>query len=475
MIAVPKIVEIGSAVYLQGLGERKRFIIKKSETPNFLPDEISAECQLAEKLLGKQVGEQVTIRDDQYGKSVLVIEQIQTQYGAQLADCFSDFEARFPENKSMVRVDSTHSEIKLLASLDDREKYCNTVMDLYSDTKICSSAAAELLGVDESDFWSSMINVPGRSLNAFDGDSYAPIIGGIFRESNSISLDMMALHNLYSLDLLQVLETFPMSVIVSQFVFDELRGKTLVGDIKHRVAFYGAKVDGKYRMIENQSDSNDESLKLREKISDTIFRCFSRVGAERLFVEGKDHFDKIVAAIGWSAAGTYATAFIERNLAICDDNVFRHLINSNVPSCRTASTFQLLFYLEEIGTLTKAERLKKVETMILQGTKRIPISIDQLVFALESRLWEPSADVIRIFERLSDPSLDTDSVARVITGFLRELWTQLSTSNLRLRRNDRQALSLRLAQFINHNFRDLPIARSEIIGALSLNLQIGFY
>ena len=138
-------VAIGSAVCVHDdLNSTFRwFVLEETERPNADFEEISARSSLAQELIGKRVGDRVTLARGQMQTRTGTIRQIMPKYVRRFQDVMAEMQVRFGDRSSVeaVHVGSTKEEAakgleKVLESVKRREGAIREVRRIYDELPV---------------------------------------------------------------------------------------------------------------------------------------------------------------------------------------------------------------------------------------------------------------------------------------------------------------------------------------------------
>lgn len=234
-IVTPAEVGRGTAVRFSELEFGEQWVVIE-DSPNPRPgtEEISPDSPLANSLLGRRVGDIVTLSLSSGRPRTAVIKEVKSKYLHVVHDVFTNWQLRFP-NDSYVQIFN--------ASKED-EDTGEIVPDL-TDIKMVADTQLEQLNAIEQAYSNSFVSIDGfaRSVGRlpFNATCYLAANPGLFlrsnqgseeertsallslESSNTLVLDITALAMAFNLDLRSVLKRWPGKLLVSQHTALELR------------------------------------------------------------------------------------------------------------------------------------------------------------------------------------------------------------------------------------------------------------
>ena len=219
----PVVVAPGCAVRIKDGGEEQWWhILEDGEEPHG-PRELSPDNDLAQLLLGRSVGDVVVLRQS-LGEVSCEITALQSKYVRAFQETCEVFPIRFPDNKSLSRVEMDSNFTHFFQSIELRNQHVRNVEGLYKSHQLPFASFCSLIGSTTLTTWPEYIAQPARRLYFGTGsDQETNEAGELLRDADEIVLGMVALLTVHRLRLAEQLRTRFSRITIPQLVFDEIQ------------------------------------------------------------------------------------------------------------------------------------------------------------------------------------------------------------------------------------------------------------
>ena len=218
----PEIVGPGCVVSIKSdEGEQWWQVLEEGEERSG-PRDLYSEDELAQRLLGRSVGETIVLRQGLEDLSY-EITVIQSKYVRAYQDTFEGFSTRFPDNMSLSRVKLDDDFTQIFQSIELRHQHVRNAEELYKSDKLPFASFCDLIGISTLEVWPEYTAQPSMRLRFGTGsDQETNEASGLLRDAHGIVLDMIALLTVHRLGLAEHLRTRFRRVAIPQQVFDEI-------------------------------------------------------------------------------------------------------------------------------------------------------------------------------------------------------------------------------------------------------------
>lgn len=221
-----KQVRAGTTIHLSADDGREQvFTIVEGLDADLHRGELLPSDPLAMKLLGRSIGESVTLKETELEIVVLRIARIESQYVHAFQETLLNFSTWFPaqtEGPDKLTVDDAGID-KVLHLVSRRSAHVESVLDLYRANRITLGMLAQLVGRSLVEVWFGLQSGGETRIIASKGqDESASTEVAELASTQELVLDLVAVLTFASLGLLPVLKNRFKLVLTTQFVFDEI-------------------------------------------------------------------------------------------------------------------------------------------------------------------------------------------------------------------------------------------------------------
>ena len=224
-VKVPESVEVGTIVLLRGDSDEQWWHILETGEESHISNKVAKNSDLAQRLLGRQRGERVTLQEEGIQELSYIIEDIQSKYVHALQETTLLYPTRFPDNTHLSSIPVTQEGVaKIFGLVEERDRYFRKLHELYRDEPVPFAFLSASLGVPAPEFWRACTKSDEIRIRFGSGDDReSQKAQEVLRSADKIVLDMLALLTVHELGLGQKLRDRFKQVAVPQSILDELR------------------------------------------------------------------------------------------------------------------------------------------------------------------------------------------------------------------------------------------------------------
>lgn len=386
-------------------------ILEDGEEPNG-PRDLSPDDDLAQRLLGRKVGD-VVVFGQAIGAISCEITELQSKYVRAFQETCVEFSLRFPDDMSLSRIEMDSNFTPVFQSIELRHQYISNVKNLYKSRQLPFASYCSLIGTTTLSAWHEYTVLPDGRLHFGTGsDQETNEAGELLRDAEAIVLDMVALLTVHRLELAEHLRKRFSRITIPQLVFDEIQHEVDRMKIGPAPSGYmGKDAEGRYRL----SEMTQDAWKKRQAYARSVLELadnFERIPSYPL-LDADDPEGAIEALTPTGAGAIFAgdEQFEIRPVLISDDlpqaNVARSLgfgpVNSQA----------LLTELLRVDVITAAEYSSKIEDLVLMNYWFVRISAKDILWSLEANRYQTTLGTRAMLRTLSGPDCSEEAAASV--------------------------------------------------------------
>ncbi|MBX3150294.1 DUF4297 domain-containing protein [Candidatus Obscuribacterales bacterium] len=432
-LKTPEQVTVGSCVKLKREpdGSELQFVMLSADQKITDQNELTEKDSLAQLLLDKKVGEQITLKAGTPEQFSYTVAELKTEYVAAFQRILIEFPTRFPESKAIEAV-NVEQEARLMAAVDERHKFGTKLIAAYESGQVTVAKVAEHLGQSRASVVLGLLD-SGTKIMASDGsnESQAAEIDAI-KDTEWLVLDLTALIGAARLGLQDsIAYGFKGKILVPTAVLDELLLIRHDDEFGSREGMYVGKAGEAYRITEFSDEGAKQRQELISQIRNFIDSHATLAHSYFGLEDGREKVERVRNALGWS---TYAAAQIAREknaLMYCDDLLSRRCAEATW-SVRTIWTRTVLQRLLQDAILSEDEFREAIYKMALFNYWFLPLSAEDLFFALKTNDFSINKNVVAVFEKLQDADVDAGTLVVVLSELLKQVWLQVPVEEKRL-------------------------------------------
>ena len=460
----PVVVEPGCSVRIKD-EEQWWHILEDGEEPNG-PRELSPEDGLAQRLLGRSVGDVVVLRQA-FGNVRYEIAEIQSKYVRAFQDTCGEFSLRFPDDTSLSHVEMDSNFTPIFQSIELRHQYISNVEELYKSYQLPFASFCSLIGNTTLTAWPEYTAQPARRLLFGTGsDQETNEAGELLRDADAIVLDMVALLTVHKLRLAEHLRARFSRITIPQLVFDEIQNDVNRMRIEPAPSGHmGKDGKGRYRLTEMTEDVWKEKQAYARSVlelADTIERIPSY---SMLDADDPEGIIDVLTPIGADAVFAGDEQSRARPVLISDDLVQSILARSL--GVGAVNSQALLMELLRSNVISAEEYSSKIEELVLLNYWFVRIRAEDILWSLEANGYQTSPGTRAMLTTLSGPDCVEDTAASVGAEVIATL---AKTKGPRVQQQFNLLLDLVLAAIRQGRHTDLVLLKfkAEVASRLAL-------
>jgi len=406
----PVAVEPGCSVRIKDK-EQWWHILEDGEEPNG-PRELPPDSGLAQRLLGRSIGDVVVLRQGP-GNVSYEIAELQSKYVRAFQETCVEFSLRFPDDMSLSLVEMDSNFTQFFQSIELRHQHVRNAEELYESNRLPFASFCSLIGSSTLAVWPDYAAQPDRRIH-FGTGSYeeANEAGDLLRDADAIVLDMVALLTVHRLRLAEHLRKRFSRITIPQLVFDEIQNYVYQMRIGPAPSGYaGRGEEGRYTLTETPEDV----WKKRQAYALSVLELadtFERIPSYSI-LDADDPEGAIEALTPAGAGAIFAgdEQFEVSPVLISDDlpqaNVARWL------GLGAVNSQALLIELLRSDAITAVEYSSKIEELVLMNYWFVRIRAEDILWSLEANGYQTSSGTQAMLATLSGPDCVEDTAASV--------------------------------------------------------------
>ncbi|MBW4455307.1 MAG: hypothetical protein KME55_22770 [Nostoc indistinguendum CM1-VF10] len=484
-------VRANSAVCLQDqYGTSSWFILVDEDNAEVKQDEVNLKDFLAQKLLGKVIGDEVTLKDDYITKDTRKIIDIKSKYVYAFQKSLELLESRFPDTPGfwMVQIDINESKDQLPKSiqnvLDKSSDDFLEVEKLYKQHGLPLGVFAKLVNRDVLSVWGGLISKEDLGIRCCIGTAEERNHANSLLVTKPIKLviDIVSILTLHGLNAADVVVNAFGKLGIAQSTIDILQ-KALknyrVNELKESAFFI--KEGNKYFIHETPPESVKSFADYLEKIiywintNCEILPCNAALDIKR------DERMELEELIGTSFSDTILIASEAGNLLYSDDLTLRQFAKAKF-DIDGVWTQLVLMHCQNMNVFEKDDYNEAVIKLVLSNYHYTSINAQILIEAAKKSDWlvrRPFTNLLSLISKNGSSSLlilneqidrmSLNSIITVTVEFIYELWRQHKMQQISDERRD--SLVMEMLSSMVHGRQN----RSAIIKQLITEVKRKFY
>ncbi|WP_262694102.1 tetratricopeptide repeat protein [Kordiimonas aquimaris] len=404
-------------------GNETNFVIENDQALQVSSSYLPSSHNFVTMFLGKQVGDEIPGREDIHWQIV----EIKHKYLHLFHTLHEEYDKLIGTNPTIQRmhIDKDNPDFDIIfEQARQQHEHATAILDQYAKKKIPARLIADWLKVTPMDFYDE---IPGLSTDLASNDGnydkmMAAVQLAVDAQDKGCVIDLLTLHILYKLDLLDEVRSYVGEIRVPQSHIDAHLQRC--DEIQINVGRDGgslAPVGDKFTLIETPASVRQMRLDAAHQelaaLRQTVTTCpVIAASPETLDREGDplfpdDFWDDVLVAQD------------EGLLLISDDYVFRQLASHSF-DIKLTGLQALLAAMAEKGALSFEDYATAVAQMA--RNKHLILTVSAPVL---HSVWQTDPDLFEsLLSQLCYPSADPYSHLVVATGLLIELWVDLPAS-----------------------------------------------
>ena len=385
--------------------------------------ELTADHELALRLMGLRIGDKVILRQD-LEELEYEVAAVQSKYVRAYQETLEEFSTRFPGNQSMSRIPVDDNDFtKILNTVDRRHQFVRETERLYLAGQLPLASFSSFLGLSPIEVWRGCTAI-GQTYIRFSTGSIeeANRDAGLLSCTNSIVLELIALLTIHELGISQHLHQRFDQILVPQHVIDELQdalGKAELGPPK---AHLGKSGDGTYTLTEVSDDEWNEWCEHIRSILD-LAESFHRISSFGLLdVDDVDEQIELLTHAGVGVVYSRDEESKSQSPLVSDDlgmsGVARYLKRGVV------NTQTILEELLRSEVITPDQYACWIERLIMLNYRNVRVRPRDIFLRLEKSQYVTTEETRAMIKVLEAPDCSEDCAIAVAASVVNLLATR---------------------------------------------------
>lgn len=425
-------VAVDTAVCVESIGGKKEwYTIEDRVDSDVRLGEININHSLAKELLGKRVGDEVSLRSSDIQIERGKIVEIKSKFVAALHNSTESFNTMFPEDHSFIALKLDFSDDKpipdsFMKMLDkDRDRH-DKVVEIYNTGKVGLAMLSSMLGRNMVDTWGYAIKNKDIGIRSSTGNIAERKMANELLRNNDVplALDLTAILTLHGLDSATLVSEQYGKLLIPQSTVDHLKEVVSYREGIESEGFTTlAHEDGEYVRTEVSQEMIKNNLTYLKSILRWLYdKCTILPCTEALSLESSKK-SLLYKALGKPSSETVLLAKQEKALLYADDSWLRSLAKNEF-GVEGVWTQAVLEKLVANNTLSKVDYEKKILKLLLSNYSFLPVSGDTLIEASKQAGWRLEPPLTDVISKITPSSSDIRSLLPVVEDFAILLFTR---------------------------------------------------
>ncbi len=463
-------------------GNREWYIIESRDDADIRRREFKSDHQLAKRLMGKSIGEEILFSESHFSKEIGKIIEIKSKYVYALHESMNDYEKLFPDASGLfgLRLDLSDRDGGIPAGLqiilDEATRIRESqskVEELYKKGQLTVGAFAKFIGRDVLKVWGGLIQRSDLGLRCARGTLEERVQAEkLFEEKPKLIVDVISLMTIHGLKAHDIVTLAFGKLGIAQSTLEliqnrlyELRGIESKGYMQ-----IGKEGDTNVREVISEDEVKTQIEKF-EAILTWISENCDVLPVTSALEMNRAHREHLEELIGESFVDTILIANQEGHILFSDDERLRSLAKTdfNVDGVWTQSVLGYCLRHNYLEKKTFDEMTVKLASSHYYHTS---IDAHALIEAARQAEWSPSSPFTTLIQHLTGKYSDLSAI-NVGTDFLYELWKQpiieqrrdfliLTLIDALTDGRNRAQVLQRLAILVGQKFHLLPLAARQV-------------
>ena len=416
----PVVVRMGCAVRIKSDDDDQWWQILEDGEEAYGPRDLPPQNDLAQRLLGRSVGDVAMLRQGLGGFSY-EITAIQSKYVRAYQETLEEFSARFPDNMSLSRVKLDSDFTQIFQSIELRHRHVSNAEALYRSQQLPFAAFCDLIGSSTLEAWSEYTAQPTTRLNFGTGsDQETKEANELLTNADSLVLDMIALLTVHRLGLADHLRTRFSRVTVPQQVFDEIQNNVYVMRTDRApVGHMGKDEEGRYTRTEMPESVWRERQGYALSVLE-LAESFERIPSYPML--DADEPEQTIGALTPAGAGAVYAGDGQSEIrpVLISDDLVQSIVARSL-GLGAANTQALLVELLRSDVITAEEYSSRIEQLVLMNYWFVRISADDILRRLEANGYQTTPGTQAMLRTLWGPDCTEDAAAFVAAEVIASL------------------------------------------------------
>ncbi len=419
----PGEVAVDTAILLR-CGEEQRWLtVLHEEDLHRDRGEIAPTDPLAERLLGRTVGDRIVVRDvpleDQTECEII---EIQTKYVRAFQETIENFGKWFPDDPSLQRVPVSEEDVShVLAAVDARHRHIEDVMSAYREKLLPLGVVAQMTGSSLPDTYIGMLQSPLIPVLAAAGSQEEQAAAGVALEhTDELVLEMTGLMTFVALKLEPELLANA-RVVIPQSLIDALTDELLVKRSMPTPAGTLTKQGDQLVHIEVSREIYEESLSQLETIRDRLLEAASVVPTREALSLPHGKYAELAELLTAQAVDSALLAMAREAPLLSDDLGLKRLAHAEW-GVTGVWTQDVLRHWVARGVVSHDRYRESLVSLAQSRMGFISISAADLDWALGRDGYAVGVALGAFLSLLQGPETQEDTAVGVLSEFIRNVW-----------------------------------------------------
>lgn len=436
-------VQPGTAVCLESSGETYWYIIEEREDTDVTRKELHVEEDLAKRLLGKVVNDEICIRQTPFGPEIGKITNIKSKYIYAFQESFRAFPEMFPDTPGLwsIKLDDSHetddsAKFQPLFDFINRQHEASLQIEqMYKENPLPISAFTNLTGSNVVDTWMFLMSKPDLGVRCSTGDpkEKRQALALLGRHQVKLVVDLISLMTIHSIGAADtVIKSFG-KLGIAQLTIDELQdiiNERETMSLKQEGMSVGKQGDKYVRIPINPEDVRREVEYLKNIIKWTRENCEVHPCTAALEINKlrKQELDKALQPF---FIDTLLIASQPGHLLFSDDERLRSYAKTNF-NIDAGTNFHIdgvwtqivLEHCVNKNFLDKFEYDEMTVKLVSAHYYQTDFDANLLIETVKQSNWDPSERYNILIQALGDQRTNALSALDLAVDFLFELWLQ---------------------------------------------------
>ena len=439
----PTQVQPGTAVCVDNSGQTTWYIVEEREDTDVTRKELHVGKDLAKRLIGKVVNDEIWLRQNPFGPEIGKITDIKSKYVYAFQEIFRTFPEMFPDTPGLwsIKLDNSHETDdsakpqQLFDLIDKQHNVSLQIEEVYKENPLPIGALTNLTGSNVVDTWRFLMSKPDLGVrcstrNPEERRQALTLLGSHQVKLVVDPISLMTIHSIGAADV--VIKAFG-KLGIAQLTIDGLHD--IISDreaisLKGQAMSVGKQGDQYVRTVINPEDVRREIEYLKNIIKWIGGNCQILTGDGMLQINQlrKQEFDHLFQRF---FIDTLLIASQPGHLLLSDDEPLRSYAKSNFSieagiSCHIDGVWTqvLLEHCVNRGLLDKAKYNKMTIKLVCLQYHHTAVDADVLIEAAKQSDWQPSEPYNSLVQTLGGQRAGLSSALNVAVNFLYQLWLE---------------------------------------------------
>ncbi len=386
-------------------------VLEDGDEPHGLR-ELSPDDELAQRLLGRRVGDVVVLRQG-LGELSYEITALQSKYVRAYQETIQEFSTRFPDNMSLLRFKPDNDFTQLFQSIELRDQHVSNVEGLYKSRRLPFASFCSHIGSSTIEVWPEYTAQSTKRLHFGSGsEQETSEAGEQLRDADVIVLDIVALLTVHRLGLAEPLRTRFSRVTIPQHVFDEIQNVVYqMRTDRAPIGHVGKDEDGQY----TGTDITEQNWIERQAYADSVLELadsLERIAAYPMLAANEP--EKAINALTLAGAGAVYSGDEQsdvRPVLVSDDHLQSVVARSL--GLGVGNSQALLVELLRSDVITAEEYSSWIEQLVLMNYWFVRVGADDILRRLEANGYQTTLGTQAMLRTLWGPDCIEDNAASV--------------------------------------------------------------